>query len=115
MYIHKFLLAFVALASISFVNISLANEQVLGDSEGLGLNNEPSRSTSNPENRPPEKVSSLGDGVYIRQYNDFGQPMVEVHPESGPSYYYNENTIQQPNPQDGVHFRDMPEWMLSEW
>lgn len=91
-----------------------ANEKVLGDSHDMGLDS-PTRQPAGPDNKPPEKKSDLGDGGYIRQYDEYGQPMVEVQPQEGPPYYYNQNTIQEPNPEDGVHYRDMPQWRLKEW
>lgn len=104
-----------AVLFISTVSVA-APVQELGDSQALGLN-EPKKAkkSKKPGSKPDEKISDLGDGVYVRQYKDFGQPMVEVHPETGPSYYYNENEIQKPNADDGVLDRQTPNWMLQEW
>ena len=96
--------------------VTAAPVQELGDSKELGLNdNQKTRKSSQPTRQPGEKISDLGDGVYVRQYKDFGQPMVEVHPEAGPSYYYNQNEIEEPAADDGVFDRQTPSWMIKEW
>jgi hypothetical protein len=96
--------------------VMAAPVQELGDSEELGLNdNQRVKKSTKQARQPGEKISDLGDGVYVRQYKDFGQPTVEVHPEAGPSYYYNENEIQEPTADDGVMDRQTPSWMIKEW
>ena len=105
---------FLVLASVSIGNL-YATEQELGDSKQLGLGENAPKQNAPKGKNPEEKISNLGHGAYIRQYNDFGQPMVEVHPENGPSYYYNEREIQEPKADDGVYDRQTPQWMLGEW
>lgn len=103
-----------ALGSVYSIKNSNANEQVLGDSDTMGLDNNAKRS-NNSNNKAPEKKSDLGDGAYVREYNDFGKPTVEVQPQEGPPYYYSQDEIQEPNPEDGVHDRQTPSWRLKEW
>lgn len=101
------------LALSASMNVYAAQE--LADSKQMGLDNQPRKSVNAQSGKPEEKISNLGDGVYLREYKDFGQPIVEVHPESGPSYYYNENEIREPAAADGVYDRQTPMWMVKQW
>lgn len=107
---------YFTLAALMSCNLAYANVEELGNSKDLGLGENAPKSRSAKESaRSQDKISNLGHGAYIRQYNDFGKPMVEVHPENGPSYYYNQQEIQAPKEDDGVYDRQTPQWRLGEW
>ena len=106
----------IVLVLAGFLSTPTFAQDILSDTDMLGLTNTvPNYDPNDPDSKPEEKITYYGDGVYVREYNDYGKAMVEVHPDRGPNYYFSEETLQKPSPEDGVRFRDTPNWMVKEW
>jgi hypothetical protein len=107
----------IVLAVVGLLSTTLVMAQdILADTDMLGLSNTvPQYDYSDKDTKPKDKITYYDEDVYVREYNDFGKPMVEVNPGEGPKYYFSEDTLLKPSPEDGVRFRDTPNWMVKEW
>jgi len=107
----------IVLAIAGFLSTTpIFAQEILADTDMLGITNTlPTYDPNDPNSKPEDKIIDYGDDVYVREYNDYGKPMVEVHPGRGPNYYFSEETLLKPSPEDGVRFRDTPNWMVKEW